>query len=108
MSFFGGDETVTPPWMGPTAENTQQGHRQFNIADDLQTGTLADYLGVPTTITGSYGGSVIASRSIDLSNFKDTVPALKAPLAGSPVVSQLQFASLTDVLTSDETFSSIF
>ena len=58
MSFFGGDETVTPPWMDPTAENTTQGHKQFNINDDLQTGTLADYLGVPTTITGSYGTSV--------------------------------------------------
>lgn len=55
MSFFGGDETVTPPWIDPTAENTPQGHSQFNISDDLQTGTLADYLGVPTTITGSFG-----------------------------------------------------
>ena len=55
MSFFGGDETVTPPWIDPTAEDTPQGHKQFNILDDLQTGTLADYLGVPTTITGSYG-----------------------------------------------------
>lgn len=55
MSFFGGDETVTPPWIDPTAENTPQGHRQFHIADDLQTGTLADYLGVPTTITGTFG-----------------------------------------------------
>lgn len=55
MSFFGGDETVTPPWMDPTAEDSAQGHRQFNIADDLQTGTLADYLGVPTTITGTFG-----------------------------------------------------
>ena len=55
MSFFGGDETVTPPWIDPTAEETAQGHRQFNVLDDLQTGTLADYLGVPTTITGSFG-----------------------------------------------------
>jgi hypothetical protein len=55
MSFFGGDETVTPPWIDPTAEDTPQGHKQFNIDDDLQTGTLADYLGVPTTITGTYG-----------------------------------------------------
>ena len=58
MEFFGGDETVTPPWLDPTAEDTVQGHKQFNIADDLQTGTLADYLGVPTTITGTYGTSV--------------------------------------------------
>ena len=55
MTFFGGDETVTPPWIDPTAEDTVQGHKQFNITDDLQTGTLADYLGVPTTITGSFG-----------------------------------------------------
>ena len=55
MSFFGGDETVTPPWLDPTAEDTPQGHAQFNIADDLQTGTLADYLGIPTTITGTFG-----------------------------------------------------
>lgn len=54
-SFFGGDETVTPPWIDPTAEDTPQGHRIFNILDDLQTGTLADYLGVPTTITGTFG-----------------------------------------------------
>ena len=54
-SFFGGDETVTPPWIDPTAENTAQGHKQFNISDDLQTGTLADYLGVPTVITGTFG-----------------------------------------------------
>lgn len=55
MSFFAGDETVTPPWVDPTAEDTMQGHKQFNIMDDLQTGSLADYLGVPTTITGTYG-----------------------------------------------------
>lgn len=55
MSFFGGDETVTPPWIDPTAEDTPQGHKQFNVDDDLQTGTLADYLGIPTTITGTFG-----------------------------------------------------
>lgn len=55
MSFFGGDETVTPPWLDPTSEDTPQGHKQFHIADDLQTGTLADYLGVPTTIAGTFG-----------------------------------------------------
>lgn len=108
MSFFGGDETVTPPWIAPTAEDTVQGHKQFNINDDLQTGTLADYLGVPTTITGTYGGSVIASRSVDFSNFEDAVPALKAPLAGSSVVSQLQFSSLTDILSNTQSFSSVF
>ena len=56
MTFFGGDETVTPPWMDVLADgNTPERKTQFNIPDDLQTGSLADYLGVPTTITGSYG-----------------------------------------------------
>lgn len=56
MSFFGGDETVTPPWMDVLADgDTPDRKAQFNIPDDLQTGTLADYLGVPTTITGVYG-----------------------------------------------------
>lgn len=55
MNFFGGDETVTPPWLDPTADNTPQGHSQFNLLEDLQTGSLADYLGVPTTLVGNYG-----------------------------------------------------
>ena len=55
MSFFGGDESVTPPWMDVSAFNTSDKKNVFNIPDDLQTGTLADYLGVPTTITGTYG-----------------------------------------------------
>lgn len=109
MAFFGGDETVTPPWMDVLADgNTPDREAQFNIPDDLQTGSLADYLGVPTTITGSYGGSVFASRSADFFNFEDNVPALKAPLAGSSFVTQLPFDTLTDVLTSTKPFSSIF
>lgn len=55
MSFFGGDETVTPPWMDVSAFNASDKANVFNVPDDLQTGSLADYLGVPTTITGSYG-----------------------------------------------------
>lgn len=59
MAFFGGDETVTPPWMDILADsNTPERKAQFNIPDDLQTGTLADYLGVPTTITGTFGEEV--------------------------------------------------
>lgn len=56
MAFFGGDETVTPPWMDVLADgSTPERKNQFNIPDDLQTGSLADYLGVPTTLVGSYG-----------------------------------------------------
>ena len=100
MSFFGGDETVTPPWMDPTAEDTPQGHKQFNIADDLQTGTLADYLGVPTTITGSFGKTKDAvceplnlGAPVSLSNLfhglllrpnpPQNVPALQSAIANS-------------------------
>lgn len=56
MSFFGGDETVTPPWMDVLADgSTPERKNQFNIPDDLQTGSLADYLGIPTTLVGNYG-----------------------------------------------------
>lgn len=61
MAFFGGDETVTPPWMDVLADgNTPERKSQFNIPDDMQTGTLADYLGVPTTITGTFGKTMNA------------------------------------------------
>lgn len=55
MSFFGGDETVTPPWIDPSAASPEDKPNNFTVLGDLQTGTLADYLGVPTTITGTYG-----------------------------------------------------
>lgn len=56
MAFFGGDETVTPPWMDPSAFNqSAEAKSKFNVPDDLQTGSLADYLGVPTVITGTFG-----------------------------------------------------
>lgn len=60
MSFFGGDETVTPPWLDMSAFNSSVEQKsKFNIPDDMQTGTLADYLGVPTTITGSFGATSV-------------------------------------------------
>lgn len=109
MSFFSGDETVTPPWMDVLADGaTSERKAQFNIPDDLQTGSLADYLGVPTTITGVYGGSVTAARSVDLFNFEDNVPALKAPLVGSPVTGGVAFTTLDSVLSSTAIFTDVF
>ena len=108
MAFFGGDETVTPPWIDPTAENTPQGHRQFNIDDDLQTGALADYLGIPTTITGTYGGFVTALRSEDFFNFKKIVSGSKLPLAGTPIVNDRKYATLSDILSAAVPFNKIF
>lgn len=62
MAFFGGDETVTPPWMKVSGYNdTPERRAVFNIPDDLQTGSLADYLGVPTTLFGNYGTEKTAS-----------------------------------------------
>ena len=87
MAFFGGDETVTPPWIDPTAENTLQGHKQFNIDDDLQTGTLADYLGIPTTITGTYGRtgesykiSYDGLKGISFSGNISSIPKIEHPV----------------------------
>lgn len=109
MAFFGGDESVTPPWMDVLADgNTPARRTQFNIPDDLQTGTLADYLGVPTTITGNYGGSVIAARSVNLLEFEKNVPALKAPLFGSPVTSNITFTTLASIISSTAKFNDIF
>lgn len=62
MSFFGGDETVTPPWIDPSAADTETAHKRFHVDDDLQTGSLSDYLGVPTTITGTYGSEIKGLR----------------------------------------------
>ena len=59
MSFFGGDESVTPPYMQVSGDNAS-GTSYFNMSD-LQTGTLADYLGVPTYITGTYGKTLNAT-----------------------------------------------
>lgn len=56
MQFFGGDESVIPPYIQVSGDDGT-GTPYFNMSD-LQTGTLADYLGIPTTITGSYGSSI--------------------------------------------------
>lgn len=53
MQFFGGDETVTPPFIRVSGDDGND-TPHFNMSD-LQTGTLADYLGIPTVINGTYG-----------------------------------------------------
>lgn len=65
QNFFGGDESVTPPWMTPYAGTSPD---RFSIDDDLQTGSLADYLGVPTTITGEYGATSEINQSSDITS----------------------------------------
>lgn len=103
MSFFGGDETVTPPWIDPTAENTPQGHKQFNIDDDLQTGTLADYLGVPTTITGVYGRTNESYRGSydDLKGITFSKNIISTPSVESPVFPVSQRVGSPDLTIND-------
>lgn len=67
MSFFGGDEAVTPPYIQISGDNSS-GTPYFNFSD-MQTGTLADYLGIPTTITGTFGKTLDATYvPLDLGN----------------------------------------
>lgn len=108
MAFFGGDETVTPPWIDPAAENTAQGREQFNVFEDLQTGSLADYLGIPTTITGTYGGSSVAVRYSDFTPFSDPTPTGNKTLYGTSYIAQSSFFSLKSILDSTQTFSQSF
>lgn len=104
MSFFGGDETVTPPWMDILADgNTPARKAQFNIPDDLQTGTLADYLGVPTTITGSYG-RIYESNKVAYDRLKGITFSTKItsnPVIASPVFPAVQVVGSPDATIGD-------
>lgn len=104
MSFFGGDETVTPPWMDVLADgDSPERKNQFNLPDDLQTGTLADYLGVPTTITGSYGreyeSNKVAYDRLKGVAFSDNITS--TPAISHPVFPAVQVAGSPDASVSD-------
>lgn len=108
QKFFAGDESVTPPWMTPYAGVSPD---HFSVGDDLQTGSLADYLGVPTVITGTYG----ATSSLDLAAKDSVVKTVSvgveqasAPLSGyvAPAISSPE--QLLDFLSSEASFSSRF
>ena len=107
MSFFGGDETVTPPWMNVLPDGDTSEHKaQFNISDDLQTGTLADYLGVPTTITGTYGQTSEAFRipynqmkGISINDDLTSTPAVEHPVFGGIILVGATVETLQDFWT---------
>lgn len=105
MSFFGGDESVVPPWIDPYGSSDSS---HFSVADDLQTGTLADYLGVPTTITGTYGATSIVDNSgsptITVAN-PDTDKLLES---GYYAASIRDYESLKSFISSSESFLSKF
>lgn len=50
MSFFGGDESVVPPFLGLGTEAA--------VKSMASTGSLGDYLGLPTTLIGAYGHGI--------------------------------------------------
>lgn len=104
MSFFGGDETVTPPWMNILADgHTPEQKKQFNVPDDLQTGTLADYLGIPTTITGSYGRRY-ESNKVSYDRLKGVTfsSAISSnPVIANPVFPAVQLSGSPDATISD-------
>lgn len=105
MSFFGGDETVTPPFMDPFSTSHSD---FFTVAEDLQSGTLADYLGIPTTITGTYGSSTIAIRSSQFVPFSNSTPTGNKTLYGTDFIAQPSFSSIKSILDSKQAFSQSF
>lgn len=105
MAFFGGDETVTPPWLDPTAEDTHQGHIQFNVDDDLQSGGLADYLGVPTTITGTYGRTY-ESNKVSYDRLKGVT--FSDRLSTNPVIASPVFPAVQAVGSPDDSIASFY
>lgn len=93
QSFFGGDESVTPPWVRPVAES----HPKYFSMEDLQTSTLADYLGIPTTITGSYGSSSIGKLYSPI-----LVSEGSSPSFGKCFFTSLATKDYSEVLTLDD------
>ena len=104
MAFFAGDESVTPPWMNVLSDDsTPERKQKFNISDDLQTGSLADYLGVPTTITGVFGrdyeSNKVAYDRLKGVTFSDAISS--NPVLASPVFPAEQVVGSPDASISD-------
>lgn len=107
QKFFGGDETVTPPWIRPVGAS----HPDYFSMDDLQTSTLADYLGVPTVITGTYG----STSFLDLTTKDSVVKTVSvgteqasAPLSGYVASSIKSYSELESFVKTSATFDSKF
>ena len=106
QKFFGGDESVTPPWIDFSDVSSHSD--RMTIEEDLQTSSLADYLGVPTVITGTYGATSI----VDYSN-SPTVTIVNPgtddlPESGYYASSIRSFDSLKAFLQSGNAFTSLF
>lgn len=105
QKFFGGDESVTPPWMDPVSASNPD---KFSITDDLQTSALADYLGVPTTITGEYGSTgSISPSSVEMSTEFESY-GLKGQQAAYCASAIASFDDLSSFFFGTDSFSSFF
>ena len=106
QNFFGGDESVVPPWIDFSSASSST--TRMTVAEDLQTSALADYLGVPTVITGTYGATSIVDY-----NDSPTVTVVNPntdnlPESGYYAPSIRTFESLKEFLQSSATFTSKF
>ena len=106
QKFFGGDESVTPPWIDFSSNPSST--TRMTVAEDLQTSSLADYLGVPTVITGTYGSTSIVDY-----NDSPTITVVNPntdnlPESGYYASSIRTFESLKTFLQSSKTFTSTF
>jgi hypothetical protein len=106
QKFFGGDESVTPPWIDFSSASSST--TRMTVAEDLQTSALADYLGVPTVITGTYGATSIVDY-----NDSPTITVVNPntdnlPESGYYASSIRTFESLKEFLQSSRTFTSTF
>ena len=108
QEFFGGDESVTPPWLDFAGLSNPT---KISVADDLQTSTLADYLGVPTTITGTYG----ATAPLDLTTKESVVKTISvgtekasAPLSGYVSSSIKSYDDLKAFISGTSSFDAKF
>lgn len=108
QKFFGGDETVVPPWLDFAGATNPS---KISVADDLQSSTLADYLGVPTVITGTYG----STSSLDLITKESVLKTVSvgtekasAPLSGYVAPSIKSLGDLSKVVSDGIAFDSKF
>lgn len=99
MEFFAGDESVIPPYHDPLGVSNAD---KFNVDDDLQSGTLMDYLNVPTTIVGTYGATSEESAVFPPSG--DDIPVDANAVWGLHTNTELTTSLQIDEFVSGKTF----
>ena len=105
QTFFGGDESVTPPWLDFAGASNPD---KISVADDLQTSTLADYLGVPTVITGEYGSTGdIPAGDVEMSSEFESF-GIKGQQGAYNAITIINLHEFDEFRSSDRPFSQLF